>query len=125
MGLSQAPKPRINPILQIRLNNQSMKKIINTFFRWNKSRKEHKREETDKKIYGCISSYFEIMEFEGEIYLTCHGTPFQHLSSNITTSDIKNRLEDARKAALHYFNQKNADLNTLGRKNSTDPSRII
>ena len=102
-----------------------MKKIITTFFRWNKARKEQKKEEADKKIFGCISSYFEILEFEGEVYLTCHGTPFQHLSSGITIDEIKVRLDEARKAALHYFDQKNADLTSLGHRNSHDPTRLI
>ena len=67
--------------------------------------RRHQRANETLKETDVIVSGFKVVELNGNLYLTCNGTPFELLSPHLTTQEIKSKLETARSAALHYHNQ--------------------
>lgn len=67
--------------------------------------REHQKENERLKETDAIVSSFKVKELNGFLYLTCNGTPFERLSPNITTHEIETKLQDARRAALHFHSQ--------------------
>lgn len=68
------------------------------FASWNSSRKAQKDYEEEDEIV----SRFQVKELGGELYLTCNGTTYQHLSPELTAKEIVDRLTEARLSALRY-----------------------
>lgn len=68
------------------------------FASWNSSRKTQQ----DCQAEDEMASRFQVNEMNGELYLTCNGTPYQHLPPELTAKEIVDRLTDARLSALRY-----------------------
>lgn len=96
--------------MQISSKLKPMNEMIKALKQAYRRIREHQKENERLKETDAIVSSFKVKELNGFLYLTCNGTPFECLNSDITTKGIEAKLYDARCAALHYHNQSELEL---------------
>lgn len=89
-------------LVPIKIPSVMIRKFFQSLRRW----RDERDEATDIMEKDNLASQFQIKELNGELYLTCDGTPYQVLAPDLKAEEIVARIREARLDALHHREQR-------------------